>query len=156
MALSALARYYAGMTERDNTPRRGRGVALLAPLSRRDVIRGLESACLNAAALGVTGYAILGRPLEGTLNVAGLAGDRDVRSGQRETRFEVVKTYLTSCGCRQRVAIRQCEQEKAQDCQGSDPERRSAEINCVLHSQVLNPDNLMNRRTTDSRANFLE
>jgi hypothetical protein len=30
------------------------------------------------------------------------------------------------------------------------------EIISVLHSQVLNPDKLMNCRTTDSRANFLE
>ena len=38
MALSALVRYYAGMTEKDNTPRRGRGVTLLARLGCHDVI----------------------------------------------------------------------------------------------------------------------
>jgi hypothetical protein len=30
------------------------------------------------------------------------------------------------------------------------------EIISVLHSQVLKPDNLMNCRTADPRANFLE
>ena len=128
----------------------------MAPLSRRDVIRGLECRRLNAAAFRVAEYAILGRPLEGALNVAGLAGDRDVRPGQRETCFEVVKTHF-ACGRRsQRVAVWHCEQEKTHDCQGSDPERRFIKTISVLHSQVLDPDNLLNCRTTDSRAYFLE
>ena len=86
-------------------------MTLLACLSRRDVIRGFEGRGLNAAALRVTEYAILGCPLESALNVAGLAGNRDVRPGQRETCFKVVKTHLAVCGCRQHVAVRQCEQE---------------------------------------------
>ena len=104
----------------------------------------------------MTGSAFFGRAFKVALNVTGLAGKRYVCPGQRKTRFDVVEAHLACCGRRQRVAVRQREQEKTQDCQGSDPERRSVEKISVLHSQVLNPDNLMNRRTTDSRANFLE
>ena len=156
MALTALVGYHTGVTEKGNAPRRGRGVTGLARLGRHDVIGEFEGGCLNTAALCVAGGAFLGRSFKGALNVTGLAGECHVCPGQRETRFDVVKTHVAFCGRRQGVAIRQCEQEKAQDCQGSDPERRSAEINSVLHSQVLNPDSLMNCRTTDSGANFLE
>ena len=74
MALTALTRRYAGVTEGDNTPRCGRGVALIARLTCYDVIRGLEGAGLNAAALGVTGFAFLGRAFKVALHVTGFAG----------------------------------------------------------------------------------
>ena len=38
MALTALVRYYAGMTEKGNAPRRGRSVTRLARLGRHDVV----------------------------------------------------------------------------------------------------------------------
>jgi len=111
-------------------------MALIAGLNCHDVIGRLEGGCLNTAPPGVTGGAFLGCSFKGALNVTGLAGKRHVCPGQRETRFDVVKTHIAFCGRRQRVAVRQCQQEKTQDCQGSDPERISAEITSVLHSQV--------------------
>lgn len=120
------------------------------------MIGWFEGSCLNTAALRVAGGAFFGRSFKGALNMTGLAGKRHVCTGQRETRLDVVKTHVAFCGCGQYVAVRQREQEKTQYRKGSDPERRSVEIISVLHSQVLKPDNLMNCRTADPRANFLE
>ncbi len=75
---------------------------MFARLGSHDVIRGLETGCLNAAALRMAGGAFLGRSFKGSLNVAGLAGKRHVCPGQRETRFDVIKAHLAVCGRRLR------------------------------------------------------
>ena len=56
-------------------------MALIACLRGHDVIGGLESSGLNAAALCVAGGAFLGRTFKVALNVTGFAGERHVRPG---------------------------------------------------------------------------
>lgn len=128
MALPALVGRYTGVSEPCHLPRGGRGMALIARLLCRYVIRGLDGGRLNTAARRMAGFAIFWRAFERAMDMAGLARNLYMRARQRKAGFHVIEMHVASCLGGWRVAVRECEQEQAQRGKKAHPGRKSPEL----------------------------
>lgn len=105
MALFALMGDYADVSESRHLPRGGGGMALVARLPCRYVLRRLDGGGPDTAARRMAGLAIFRRAFEGPLDVTGFTGKYRVCSGQWKTRPDMVEMHVASRLSRPRVAI---------------------------------------------------